>query len=218
MTRIQQFDFSVDLLQALLWQYNDALKLQQLLTDKQEWVNDNQTAFWQAWFTDVFNLVTANDFGLSVWSIILNIPLSQGPAPSTKKSFGFGAFRKNFNNGNFTRADSTIFLTREEKRLVLRLRYYQLISNGVTTVDNEFLKEVFKNFGTVYLLDSIGGMELVCVFKYRPSPQLMLILKKYDLIPRPSGVRLRFFFATRKTFGFGPYRRNFNNGSFNGEE
>ena len=35
---IQEFDFSVDILQALLWQYNDATKLQALLQKKQEFL------------------------------------------------------------------------------------------------------------------------------------------------------------------------------------
>jgi hypothetical protein len=215
--RIQEFNFNIDLLQALLWQYDQASNIQKLFSFKQDWVNENQRDFWQSWYANVFNLITADDFGLTVWSIILNLPLTVGPGPSTKKSFGFGSFRKNFNNGNFTRADSTIFLTQEERRLVLRLRYYQLVSAGVTTEDNIFLAEVFKNFGTVYLLDGMD-MTQVCVFKYRPSPQVMLIIKKYDLIPRPSGVKLRFVFTTRKTFGFGAYKKNFNHGTFNGEE
>ena len=72
---IQEFDFSVDLLQAILWQYNNATSLQSLLNSEQAWVIENQTEFWENWLRDVFDLRTANEFGLSVWSIILGIPL-----------------------------------------------------------------------------------------------------------------------------------------------
>src|ERR1700733_14966336 len=71
---IQQFDFSVNLLQAILWQYNDAINLQALLEAKDSWYFNNQTQFWNHWFNNVFNLATANDFGLAVWSIILGQP------------------------------------------------------------------------------------------------------------------------------------------------
>ena len=75
---IQLFDFSVDLLRAILWQYNDATRLQSLLQQKQDWYNEQQTEFWSSWYRDVFNLDTANDFGLAVWSIILEVPLTIG--------------------------------------------------------------------------------------------------------------------------------------------
>ena len=71
MATIQEFDFSVDLLRALLWQYEDATGLQALLRQKSEWYTVNQTAFWSNWERDVFDLTTANDFGCAVWGIIL---------------------------------------------------------------------------------------------------------------------------------------------------
>lgn len=101
--RIQEFDFSVDILQALLWQYNDATKLQALLQKKQEFLNAEYSEFWQNWITDVFDLRTANDFGLQVWAIILGVTLSpeSGADETGKKVFGFGAYRQNFNNAHF---------------------------------------------------------------------------------------------------------------------
>jgi hypothetical protein len=71
---IQQFDFSVNLLQALLWQYNGATNLQGLLEAKYNWYYTNQSQFWNDWIGNVFNLATADDFGLAVWSIILGQP------------------------------------------------------------------------------------------------------------------------------------------------
>jgi hypothetical protein len=217
MSRIQDFDFSVNLLQVLLWQYNEAHKIEELLTNKQNWVNDNQRDFWQNWYDDVFNLQTANDFGLAVWAIILNLPLTVGPSPDPagKPIFGFGTFNQNFNNGNFSSRDSSIFLTTEEKRLLLRLRYYQLVSNGVIPDANRFLKEVFKDFGQVYLLDGLD-MTITCVFTFTPDSRLLFMLKRFDLIPRPSGVKLRYIAATGKVFGFGQFNQNFNNGNFLG--
>lgn len=216
--RIQEFNFSVDLLQVLLWEYNEAGTLQTLISKKQAWYNINQTQFWSDWFINVFNLQTANDFGLSVWAIILNIPLDLDPPPDPpgKFIFGFESTHKNFNNGNFTTSGSTVGLTTEEKRVLLRLRYYQLVSRGAIPESNLLLQDVFELFGNVYLLDSLDMTE-VCVFNFYPSVKLRLILQKYDLIPRPSGVKLRYRDGTRATFGFGNVHKNFNNGNFIGE-
>src|SRR5215217_4135779 len=105
---VQPFDFSVDLLRNLLWEYNEAARLEALLTLKQNWYVTNHTEFWGDWQRDVFDLTTANDFGLSVGAVILNVPLvvAADPDPPDKPIFGFGSAlagndRVNFENGNF---------------------------------------------------------------------------------------------------------------------
>ena len=80
--KIESYDFSVNLMRALLWQYNDAENLQSVLQQKQDWYTINQTEFWQDWYDNVFNLLTANQFGLNVWAIILGLPLNVTLAPS----------------------------------------------------------------------------------------------------------------------------------------
>lgn len=148
MIQIQALDFSVDLMRALLWQYNDAARLESLVRQKQEWYDLNQAGFWGDWVADVFDLRTANDFGLSVWAIILDIPLVVASAidPNDKPVWGFDQYRENFNNGNFA-ATSSAALTTEQKRLVLRLRYFQLVTTGAVPEVNGFLKYLFGNMG-----------------------------------------------------------------------
>jgi hypothetical protein len=89
-SQIQQFDFSVNLLRALLWQDNNTPQMTALLQAKQTWYDTNVTAFWNDWVTDVFDINTANDFGLAVWSIILGVPGSVILPPTNKANFGFG--------------------------------------------------------------------------------------------------------------------------------
>jgi len=149
---IQQFNFVVDVLQSILWQYNDATNLLSLLNDKQAWLNENQTNFWfnenasndannNGWYQNVFNLLTANEFGLSVWSIILGIPsyIASNVLEPNSQIFGFNAFEidgslennySNFYDSNFSNVNSGIQITLEQQRFLLRLRYYQLITRG----------------------------------------------------------------------------------------
>lgn len=209
---IQKFDYHVDLLKVILWQYNDAEKLQKILEQKQNWYNKNQSEFWSSWYKDVFNLDTANDFGLSVWAIILNMPLVADAGASEKDSpaFGFGEYNENFENGNFfTTSTTSVRLTTQQKRLVLKLRYYQLISNGTVPEINRFLKSLF---GDAWVLDTYDMSYAIFVINTEISSELQFILENYDLLPRPAGVGTKIIYNREDLFGFGEDYQNFNNG------
>jgi len=212
--KIQEFDFSVDLLQNLLWQYNQAQSLETLVTEKQAWYIANHTTFWSDWERDVFDLQTANDFGLSVWAIILNVPLVVTPDPDPNKDpFGFATDDMNFGNGNFAQNGGSFHLTTEQKRLVLRLRYFQLVTRGAVPEVNEFLARVFGP-GVAYVTDSLT-MHARYVFTVPPSSALELVLTAYDLLPRPAGVGADYvIIGDADGWGFGRYHENFNNGNF----
>lgn len=208
---IQEFDFSVDLLKVILWQYNDAEKIQSLLEQKQSWYNSNQTDFWQNWYRDVFDLTTANDFGLAVWAIILEIPLiacfdkSEDDAPA----FGFGGNYQNFGSGNFfaTQANN-IKLTTEQKRLIIKLRYFQLVSKGTIPEINLFLKSLFDE---AYVLDTYNMQYVSYVINTEISSEFQFILQTYDLLPRPAGVGKRIIYGRNDLFGFEQHYQNFSN-------
>lgn len=221
----QEFDFSVNLLQSIIWRYNQADNLIGILTAKQTWYDNEQTSFWQDWITNVFDLRTANDFGCAVWSIILKLPISitQEPDYLTKPVFGFGAdgggftYRKNFNRGNFAvRSQSTINLTLAQKRLVLQLRYAQLICRGNVVQINQLMKYIFRDYGLVYVLDSLNMEFADYVFTFALPSELVQVLTFYDLLPRPAAIGVRYVVIPDLRWGFGPYRKNFNHGNFGG--
>ena len=215
MSQIQALDFSVDLMRALLWQYNDAARLEALVRQKQEWYNANQSAFWTNWVADVFDLRTANDFGLSVWAIILDIPLVVASAvdPADKPIWGFDQYRENFNNGNFASISSSA-LTTEQKRLVLRLRYFQLVNDGAVPEINAFFAYLFAPLGPAYVKDGYA-MTARYVFEFPLSSALEVVLTEFDLLPRPAGVKVDFvIIGDADGWGFGRYHENFTNGNF----
>ncbi len=215
MSQIQAFDFSVDLLRAMLWQYNDAARLESLVRQKQAWYDSNQQGFWEDWLRDVFDLRTANTFGLAVWAIILDVPLvveSQGDADD-KPIWGFGQYRQNFNNGNFASTASTA-LTVEQKRLVLRLRYFQLITTGAVPEINAFFSYLFADLGPAYVVDGLA-MNARYVFNFPLGSDLETVLTEYDLLPRPAGVLVDYvIIGDADGWGFGRYHENFTNGNF----
>lgn len=232
MSNIQSFDFSVNVLSALLWQHNEAAHLESLMTLKQTWYEENQSGFWQDWIRDVFDLRTANAFGCRVWAEILGTKLQLEVEPSlrTKPMFGFGPeggvttanSYLNFTHGNFGALSSTsIGLTLEQQRMLLRLRYFTLISRCTVPEINRILADVFASEGSAYVLDSNDMSYIVYVFAFMPSSQLSFLLQNYDILPRPAAVGVKYNVIDRPVFGFGPdetadtnTNKNFNNGTF----
>ena len=214
--RILQFDSSVDLLKSLLWQHDNAEKLKALVSAKQKWIESNQEAFWESWYRDVFNIDTANAFGLSVWSRILGLPLQvKITGDKSKAAFGFGINHQNFGNGNFARADdSEQSISESQARLALKMRYFQITSRGSVTEINEWLHALFGSEGRAFVADSGDMTYATYIFLFEPSSQVRFLLEKYDLLPRQAGVGVRYRVQVKESFGFGPNHLNFNNGSF----
>ena len=188
----QLFDFSVDLLQAILWQYNDATRLQSLLQSKHEWYNQNQRDFWENWFTNVFNLQTCDDFGLTVWAVILDMPIviQVEPATPSRPAWGFDTPHRNFNRGNFYDGKGGAqVLNPRDARIALRLRYYQLTMRGTVPEINRIMKSVFADYGNAWVEDN-NDMTLTYKLGFLPSAALFLVLINNDLFPRPSGVAI----------------------------
>lgn len=194
MPNIQLFDYSVNVIKCILWQYEDATALRSLIQSEQDWIDVNHTQFWESWVTDVFDLRTANNFGMAVWAVILDIPLTFELDPQyAKEGFGFGQYRKRFDHGNFRNTVPIgVNLTLAQKRLALRLRYFQICTSGAIAEINEFMNYLFNEelgMGNVYVRNS-GVMEIEYVFDFVPSSQTQVVLDQFDLLPRPCGVSL----------------------------
>ena len=144
--KIQQFnDFHIDLLQSILWQYEKSTNLISLLNQKQDWFDIFHSDFWIFWKERVFDLRTADLFGLAIWSIILNVPLfvDFNPELDSKPIWGFNEYDPaypdlindtNWNfygnsvgiGANFSTRHQQIELSDAEQRFLLRLKYFQL--------------------------------------------------------------------------------------------
>lgn len=215
--KIQAFDFSVNLLRAMLWQYNDAPRLEALVSQKQAWFDVENQGFWDEWQSDVFDLRTANAFGLSVWAIILNMPLTitSGSEPGEERViFGFSLDDENFDNGNFE-PWVELPLTVDQARLILRLRYFQLVTRGTVPEINAYFATLFSDLGSAYVVDGLN-MTARYVFGFPLSTDLQQVFSLFDLLPRPAGVFVDYVvIPDAVTWGFGRYHLNFGNGNFN---
>jgi hypothetical protein len=201
-TGIRTFDFSVNLLSALLWQDNQAVNLTQLLQFKQAWYDENQTAYWENWITDVFDLRSCNNFGLVVWAIILGFPLSVivGGGYQNPNPWGFGPDsgtgsngNQNFFNSNFGPSQPyQINLSLAQKRILLQLRYRQLVSRGTVPEINKILADLLvPTNGPMYVIDN-HDMSITVMCVNGINNFLAYLSTQFDLIPRPAGVSITF--------------------------
>lgn len=228
MTTIQTVNPSVNVLRSLLWAFNDAVNLQGLLQAKQTWYNANHQTFWNNWIRDVFDLRTANIFGVAVWSRILDVPFvgTVDPSPPTYPAFGFdnGNMASPIQNffdagvidsagGNFaTDSDTSFGLSVDELRLLLRLRFFQLITRGAVPEINRFLHFLFGP-DELYAVDNLN-MTMRYVFVGAVARNLVQPMIQFDLLPRPAGVRIITEFTDAPSFGFDPVGQNFFESSF----
>lgn len=217
--QIEQFDYAedMDIAPAVLWQYENAPNLMKLIQNKQTWLDINHSAFWINFQNNIFDLTTdtPNIFGLSVWSIILNLPLfvAINPDDNTKPIWGFNAFDptfpdllntyKNFGDtiilnpgsGNFSTQGSYFTLTVFEQQFLLRLRYFQLSNLGDIIDINQFLNYLctdnkIQYSGTIYVIDNLD-MTISYVFTGNNfPPDLLSVINDLDLLPRPAGVAI----------------------------
>ncbi len=219
---IFNYNCSINLLTALLWQDNDAVNTQALLQAKQDWYQRNHCDFWNDWVVNIFDLNTANEFGLRVWSEILDLPLfgRLTPSPSNYPAFGFETStgegtNENFDNSNFaTDQDQDFLLTTEQRRILLKLRFFQTVTRGAIPEINRFLSSLFGK-GEVYALDG-GDMTMTYINVDRIQPELRRAIVDLDLLPRPASVKINYVDSSVRTWGFNPSSANFDNGNFIG--
>lgn len=183
--------YSVNLLQTLIWQYDNAPRLQSLLQKKQDWYHQNNTQFWMDWLDNVFNISTANDFGLTVWGLLLRVDRTYI-----------------VNNQPYS-------LDTEQYRLLLKGRLLYLSMNGSVPEINAYLHLLFENRGPVYVIDN-QNMTIRYVLEFNPTESEKIVFLNTGILPRPAGVGYQINIIPRKnTFGFrGQNLQTFNNGTF----
>ncbi|XAQ58105.1 hypothetical protein [Pseudomonas phage vB_Pae_SG_WM_Sew_P23] len=170
--------YNSDIQQALKWLHNQAPGITGLIQRKAQWYDRFSRQFWANWERDVFNLKTANPFGLMVWCIILGTPSKGFGLYPKNSSWAFGRLRQNFiysgtqvpppadasPGGNFYGGGDAEILNLDEIRKVLQLRYVALISNGSIAYINRMLRYIFNDDEPwdeaaglyFYLMDSTG--------------------------------------------------------------
>ena len=184
-------DFSIDILSSILWQYDNAEKLKSLINKKHDFFNKQTSKFWEDWYRDVFNIDTANYFGLIVWAIILgcneyvNLTYKAG-----SKTFGFGENHKNFHESNFALGSYILSLSESQLRKVVKAQMYNFNSNGSLYDINRLLVNLFPE-NNPYVKYSAENNVITYYFNPELSEDDLNIVLFSNMLPSIIGVRRR---------------------------
>lgn len=197
MSNIQSLDFDINLGETVLWEYEEAINLNALRAFQQTWLDENHRDFWNDWITDVFDVRTANDFGLGVWAKILNIQLYTDPniSPSTYPNWGFSNFGHNFFDGNFAEdGNRVLLLSTDQKRIIILMRYFSLTNNQTAPAINRRLRELFglevdEVTPRAFVIDNLD-MTITYYLSLTIDQTLRLAMESLGVLPRPSAVAL----------------------------
>jgi hypothetical protein len=229
----------INLLSALDWQRSGADIAKKFIENEQAWLDVNHCGFWNDWQKDVFTLSTANDFGLAVWSIILdeNISGYERFAPEDYPAWGFGiddenfldgsfanesgslwgfgTNNENFNNGAFaSQSGSTFEFTTDQKRILLQLKAFKVLAIGGSILQtNTAMANIFGS-GVILAFDNFD-MSYIYQLLESTLSNFIIEINNRDLLPRPIGIEIsEIRIINDSTFGFSEFNKNFNNGNF----
>ena len=176
---MSDYECTIDILDAIDWQRANAPAFVALAKKKQGWYEQNHCKFWNDWSKDVFSLDTANEFGLSVWSRILDVPLFGEDLPT----------------------DLPITLTIEQKRIMLKLKAFICSMSSSTYEINRKLKEVFGGVKLI-ALDNANMSYYYYIFDDEIADFIQTLVK-YNLLPAPNSVLVSVIINPGTTpFGF----------------
>lgn len=169
----------------VLSQFANSPILLKLIDDFAQWL-DPSTRF-EAFYSLLWNIDTAQGYGLDVWGRILGVNrVVQVPdgvylgfeSDEQAKPFGFGIF---YRGG---RSTNNVALTDTAYRLVLLAKAALNITDGSIPAINQILLNLF---GQGYVRDNLD-MTMTYVFQTTLSPLETAIVFQSGVLPKPCGV------------------------------
>lgn len=177
------FTFDTNLIQNVLWQYENADRLKSLISQKDEWYSNNLNAFWQKIVDDFLNIRTATDWGLNLWGKILNVSRIYNV------------------NGVQTTISTELY-----RRLILG-KMSLIRSNGTVPEINKYLNFIFSDHtqtsGYAAIVNDNFDMSVYYVLNFTPSEEELALIYSRTFLPTPAGVLDKIYLLDQTTiFGF----------------
>ena len=177
------FTFDENLINNIIWQYDNAPKLKSLIISKNQYYDENLKAFWEKVVNEFLDIQNATDWGLNLWGIILKV----------KRIY-------NVNGKNITLS------TELYRRLVLG-KLQVIHSNGTPPEINKYINFIFKNHRTSsssagYVKDNYD-MSVYYVLNFEPTEEELVLIYSRTFLPTPAGVEDKIYLLDQTTiFGF----------------
>lgn len=165
-------DWIIDLQKSILWQYDKAQKLSDIIIEKGKWYKTNVTDFIVDFFWNIFNLRTANDFGLNIWGKILNFPRQ------IVLSYG-------------EHAGEVYELSKEQYRFLLIGQILKFQMDATIPEINKYLSVIFpNNNGSCYVIDNQDMTINYSIAEGFLTDEIKVLVDNYEFLPRPAGVKI----------------------------
>jgi hypothetical protein len=158
----------------------------------------DQTADFNLLFDTIWNVDSAQGFGLDVWGRIVGVDRVLTVAASTffgfeeqsptVDTFGPGG-QSPFYSG--TPATSNFSLTDEAYRQLIFAKALANICDGSVPAINQILMNLFGNSGKCYVTDN-GDMTMTYTFLFLLNPVQKAIVGQSGVLPKPVGVTANF--------------------------
>ena len=152
------------------------------------------TRLLETWFTNIWNLDTAQGYGLDVWGRIVGV--ERVLTLSTDSFFGFAEPQdltlQPFNAAPWysgTQTTSNYRLSDEAFRQLINAKALANITDGSITSLNAILMTLFAGQGDVWVADT-GTMTLTYTFNFAPSAVQVSLIQSSGVLMRPAGVRV----------------------------
>lgn len=181
---------TLDATATLLAQYANSPILMALVAYFNEWLDPS--ADLDNFYNLVWNVETAQGFGLDIWGVIVDVPRTiQLIPPNTY--FGYkeatpGSYP--FNNQPFysgPQQGSQYTLSDPAYRILIMTKALANISSFTAPSVNNLLRYLFAGRGSCYVLE-LSPMQIEYVFNFALEPWEASILQQPQLMPRPAGV------------------------------
>jgi hypothetical protein len=211
----------IDYERTLISQYANSPTLARLIQNMNEYIDPR--AFWASFYSDVWNVDTAQGFGLDIWGNIVGVSrLLQIPGNDPIVGFDNASFPKDWfpmSEGRFAMEGevTTAYELPDDAYRVLILT--KALANIITTTApamNQLLRNMFPGRGRAFVRDN-GNMSMTFVFNFRLTTVEYAILTQSGALPHPAGVFYSVVVIPTGLFGFQGYTgaRPWNFGVFN---
>lgn len=142
----------------------------------------------------VWNVLTAQGYGLDVWGRIVGIAGGRTvKIPGSVSLFGFGEAGSSwtgFDQGNFFTGEAltdNYILGDDDFRKMVLAKAAGNISDGAIPSVNAILLGLFPGRGDCYVADGLD-MSLAYTFTFTLTPPELAIVSQLDVLPNPAGV------------------------------
>lgn len=161
--------------QTIISQYGNSPTLVQLIRNMNGYI-DQSTNF-ANFYSFVWNVDTAQDWGLDIWGRIVDIG----------RAIEVGG--------------TSVALDDQQYRLLILTKALVNISATTSPALNQVLQNMFAGRGRTYVND-LGGMAMRYVFEFALEPWELAVIESGNILPHPGGVEVILLPLALPLFGF----------------